>query len=48
MRQQAASELARELHEAYTIVYNGTIAHDQVQHQLEHTPAHVKTILGVA
>ena len=48
VRQQAASELASELHEAYTIVYNGTSSHGQVHSRIEHTPSQIKTILGIA
>ncbi|KAL3149170.1 hypothetical protein ABBQ32_002003 [Trebouxia sp. C0010 RCD-2024] len=48
VRQQAASELANKLDEAYTISYNGTEGYEHVKHQIEHTPAQIKTILGVA
>ena len=47
MRQQAASELASKLFEAYTTVYSSTDEGHHAQHQIEHTPAQVKTILGI-
>ena len=48
VRQQAASELANNLHEAYTVIYDATSSLSQIRARIEHTPAQVRTILGIA
>lgn len=47
VKQAAASELGKELHRAYTLVYNAAKTHQQLQQSIEHTPDQVKTILGI-
>lgn len=47
VKQAAASELGKELHRAYAMVYNAAKTHQQLQQSIEHTPDQVKTILGI-
>ncbi len=47
VKQAAASELGKELHRAYAIVYTAAKMHQQLQQSIEHTPDQVKTILGI-
>ena len=47
VRDQATSNLAAELHKAYSVVYNAVATKaSKMQHAL-HTPAQMKTILGI-
>lgn len=47
VKQAAASELGKELHRAYAIVYNAVKPHQRLQQSIGHTPDQVKTILGI-
>ena len=47
VKQEATSELAKQVLNAYIIVYNGAKAHEQLRQAIDHTPEQVKTILGI-